>query len=118
MVRAKVDFKVLEKAKIRVRELCEKAGADLEFQKSGYPHFYYLDDKSQSKSEFATLDISGEHVEHFVQYCFSTDTGALKLGEDQACVIDQSLNPKSWTTRQSGTRPNTVLPSPKPNLAL
>ncbi len=48
-VRAKVDFQVLEKAKIRVRELCEKAGADLEFHKSGYPHFYYIDDKSQSK---------------------------------------------------------------------
>lgn len=87
VVRAKVDFKVLENAKIRVRELCEKAGADLEFQKSGYPHFYYLDDKSQSDSEFATIDISGENVEHFVQYSFSADTSAIKVGQDQSASI-------------------------------
>jgi len=83
VARAKVDFQVLEKAKIRVRELCENAGADLEFSKSGYPHFYYIDDKSQSKTELTSIDISGEHVEHFVQYCFSSDTGALKVGDDQ-----------------------------------
>ena len=87
VARAKVDFQVLEKAKIRVRELCEKAGADLDFQKSGYPHFFYIDDKSQSKTELTSLDISGEHVEHFVQYCFSSDTGVLKVGKDQSTSL-------------------------------
>ena len=50
VVRAKVDFKVLEDVKLRIRELSEKAGADLEYKKSGYPHFFYIDDKSESQT--------------------------------------------------------------------
>jgi len=40
--RAKIDFKVLEDAKIRVRKLIEKAGVDPEISTHNYPHFYYL----------------------------------------------------------------------------
>ncbi len=37
--RAKVDFKVLNDAKLRVRKLAEKAGIDFKYKKSGYPTF-------------------------------------------------------------------------------
>ena len=47
--RAKVDFEILENAKMRVRDLVSKAGADMTVGKSGYPHFYYLDDPAPSK---------------------------------------------------------------------
>src|SRR5688572_22486200 len=43
--RAKVDFNVLNDAKLRVRKLAEEAGIDYKYKKSGYPHFYYIDDK-------------------------------------------------------------------------
>ena len=38
--RAKLDFKVLNDAKVKVRKLAESAGIDFKFKKSGYPHFY------------------------------------------------------------------------------
>jgi glycine hydroxymethyltransferase len=87
VVRAKVDFKVLEDVKIRIRNLAEKAGADLDFQKSGYPHFFYIDDKSASKSPVTAVEISGNHVEHFVQYVFSSETNKLKVGGSQPSSI-------------------------------
>lgn len=85
--RAKVDFKVLEEAKIKVRGLCEKAGSDLQYQKSGYPHFYYLDDKPAAKSDIVTLEITGEHADYFVNYCFSSDAEALKPGDSQPAAL-------------------------------
>jgi glycine hydroxymethyltransferase len=85
--RAKVDFNVLEKAKIQVRDLCASAGADAEYLKSGYPHFYYLDDNSQSKKEFTSLDLKGENIDRFVAYCFSSKTEDLKIGESQATTL-------------------------------
>ena len=45
--RAKVDFNVLNDAKLRVRKLAEKAGIDFRYKKSGYPYFYYLDDRGE-----------------------------------------------------------------------
>jgi glycine hydroxymethyltransferase len=94
VVRAKVDFKVLENAKLRVRDLCEKAGADLTYSKSEYPHFYYLDDESQSTSEFTSVELSGEHIHHFLAYCFSSDTTKLNLGESQSSslsILDKTI---------------------------
>ena len=85
--RAKIDFKVLEDAKLRVRAICEAAGADLKYSQSGYPHFFYIDDQSQRKDEYTSLDISGENVRHFVTYCFSSDVEDLKVGEYQNTSI-------------------------------
>ena len=79
--RAKVDFKVLEDAKIKVRALCEKAGADLEYQKNSYPQFYYLDDQSASKGSLATLELRGPNLRQFVNYCFSSDVDKLSSGQ-------------------------------------
>jgi glycine hydroxymethyltransferase len=87
VVRAKVDFKVLEDVKLRIRNLAEKAGADLEFTRHGYPHFYYLDDKAQSTTATTALEIAGEHVEHFVQYCLSSASDLLKTGESQSASL-------------------------------
>lgn len=81
--RAKVDFKVLEEAKLRVRELCEKAGADLQYKKNGYPQFYYLDDKSESKTNLSTINLQGPNLRQYVTYCFSTDVEHLEVGKSQ-----------------------------------
>ena len=81
--RAKVDFKVLEDAKIRVRQLCEKAGADLEYTKNGYPQFYYLDDQSQTRQVVSSLSLSGPNIRQYATYCFSTDVEKLEAGQSQ-----------------------------------
>lgn len=80
-IRAKIDFKVLEDAKLRIREICDKAGADLKYLKNGYPQFYYLDDKSESKTEQATLNLSGPSLRQYVTYCFSSDVENLEIGK-------------------------------------
>jgi glycine hydroxymethyltransferase len=87
VVRAKVDFKVLEDVKLRIRKLAETAGADLVHQKSGYPHFFYIDDKSESNGPTTAIELAGEHVDHFAQYCFSSDTNALHTGDSQASSL-------------------------------
>ncbi len=89
--RAKVDFKTLEEAKIRVRVLCAKAGADLPHSKSGYPHLYYLDDEPAGKSSRITLDLKGERILHFVNYIFSADVESLKLNETHDAELHTPL---------------------------
>ena len=46
--RAKIDFKVLNAARLKVRKLAENAGIDFKYEQSGYPHFYYIDDRSKT----------------------------------------------------------------------
>ncbi len=84
VVRAKIDFDVLESAKLRVREIAEKAGFDFEVKLSGYPHFFYIDDPIGQKNETVTFELKGKGTRHFVNYVFSSDAGALKAGESQA----------------------------------
>ncbi|MCX6054949.1 MAG: serine hydroxymethyltransferase [Chloroflexi bacterium] len=89
--RAKIDFKILEEAKLRVRAICEKAGADLDFQKSGYPHFYYIDDKPQNDSEYSTLEMRGANIPHFISYCFSSDIESLLEGGSQPTSLSTPM---------------------------
>ena len=81
--RAKVDFAILEDAKIKIRDLCAKVGADLPYQISGYPHFYYLDDQPVLADQYAAIELRGERVRHFVNYCFSSDVEHLEIGQSQ-----------------------------------
>ena len=81
--RAKIDFTVLENSKIRIRELAEKAGTDLNYKKFGYPHFYYLDDKAESNGKLTALNLKGKRIRHFIDYCFTSDTEKLMTGETQ-----------------------------------
>lgn len=81
--RAKIDFRVLEDAKKRVRELAEKAGTDLMVGKHGYPHFFYLDDEPEGKSEWVAFELAGESIRQFVNYVFTSDVESLLPGKSQ-----------------------------------
>jgi glycine hydroxymethyltransferase len=81
--RAKVDFSVLEDAKLRVRELAESAGIDFEPTRHGYPHFFYIDDQPADGARFVDLELSGINIRQFVNFVFSSDAEALKPGEEQ-----------------------------------
>ncbi len=47
--RAKLDFKVLNDAKLKISKLTESAGIDFKYKAHGYPHFYYIDEESKAK---------------------------------------------------------------------
>ncbi len=75
-LRAKVDFDVLEQAKLRVRSLASAAGRDGVACCHGYPHFYYLDDPTSD-----VLELRGERVRQYLDYAFTCDVSALEPGQ-------------------------------------
>jgi glycine hydroxymethyltransferase len=81
--RAKIDFNILNDAKMRVRKLAKNAGIDYEYEKSKYPHFYYLDDTSKS----GAFELSGERVRQVLDYATSADLSALKKGKSVTTSI-------------------------------
>jgi len=83
VARVKVDFLTLEHAKTRVRSLAEQAGIDYTPQSFGYPHFHYFDDGPTQKSEWVTLEISGDHARQFLNYVLASEVEALKPTETQ-----------------------------------
>jgi len=81
--RAKVDFGVLNEARLNIRKMTEDAGVDFEYEKSGYPHYYFVDDDSN-----AVFKLYGERVRQFLDYAVSTDLSALKPGQSgAACIV-------------------------------
>ncbi|HSO11751.1 MAG TPA: serine hydroxymethyltransferase, partial [Anaerolineales bacterium] len=81
--RAKLDFGVLNVARLKVRKLAESAGIDFKYKKSGYPHFFYIDDKSTS----GVFELTGHRVRQMLDFAVSSDLSALKEGESQATTI-------------------------------
>lgn len=96
--RAKLDFNILNDARLRVRKLAEGAGIDYRFKKSGYPHFYYIDDKideplvnrllgQKDAPPHAVFELRGERVRQVLDYAVSSDLSALKKGKSQGTTI-------------------------------
>jgi len=85
--RAKVDFKTMEEAKLRVCELAESAGIDFDPTVHGYPHFYYMGDEPPGKGQWAAFDIGGERVRQFLMTALSSDVEALEPDQSQVTRI-------------------------------
>ena len=86
LLRAKLDFSVLEDAKRRVTALAEKSDALVEIKnRHGYPHFFSIDDKVDA--EWANLKISGDETRLFLYYTLSSDVEALSAGESQSTKL-------------------------------
>ncbi|NOH01691.1 MAG: glycine cleavage system aminomethyltransferase GcvT [Chloroflexi bacterium] len=89
--RAKLDFNVLNSAKLKVRKLAESAGIDFKPTKSGYPHFYYIDDPlptSPKKGEGgAVFELSGARVRQVLDYATVCDMSALTKGRSAETTI-------------------------------
>ena len=81
--RAKLDFKVLNEAKLKIRKLAESAGIDFKPTNNGYPHFYYIDDKFSS----GVFELSGQRVRQVLDFAVSSDLSALKKGKTQETFI-------------------------------
>lgn len=87
LARAKVDFAVLEQAKLRVRELAHQAGIDFEASEHGYPHFYYIDDRFSGQDGRVAFAIGGDRTRQFLNYAVSSDLEALAPGQSQPTSI-------------------------------
>lgn len=85
--RAKVDFKVLENVKLRIRDLAEKAHTDLDTDRHGYPHYFFLDDQPLDQAGTAAFDLSGVNVRQFVNFVFTSDVEALNPGQSQDTTL-------------------------------
>ncbi|HTX91417.1 MAG TPA: glycine cleavage system aminomethyltransferase GcvT [Anaerolineales bacterium] len=92
--RAKVDFGVLNDARLRVRKLAQEAGVDFEPAVHGYPHFYYIDDKV-GQDNILSYELTGERVRQFLDYAVSSDLSALAAGKSQATRM---VTPKGEVT--------------------
>ena len=82
-LRAKVDFKVFEDAKLRSRALAEAAGIDFTPTRHGYPHFFFIDDAPQAGVKEVTLEVEGDRAHEFLNYTVGSDVDALKPGMSQ-----------------------------------
>jgi len=72
--RAKVDFNILEQAKLRVRSLIKKTVDGEGSEKTGYPFYYYLDDFCEEEAgEWLTFNIIGDQIITSLQWIFSTN---------------------------------------------
>jgi len=117
--RAKVNFDVLEDAKLRVRALAEKAGIDFEPTKHGYPHFFYIDDKPGTSGEWAAYDLKGERVRAFLNFALSSDVELLEPGQSQKTAINTSQDAvEGVITCVSPTHFRLSLPTAKASLAV
>ncbi len=83
-IRGKVDFKDMEDARLRVRDLLSSLGSDFPAKGEGYSHFYFFDDQPASKDGQAAFDISGERVLPCLNLALTSDIEALQPGARQA----------------------------------
>jgi glycine hydroxymethyltransferase len=81
--RGKVDFKVMNDARARVRDLAQAAGIDFEPTTHGYPHFYSLDDEAKT----GVYEITGRRVRQFLNYTLTSNLSELKPGKSQPTKI-------------------------------
>ncbi len=91
--RAKVDFKILNDARLRVRELAKASGLDFEPASHGYPHFYYLDDKAAT----GVYELMGTEVRQFLNYAVTSDLSALNPGGGQPTKVITPLGEVAGT---------------------
>jgi glycine hydroxymethyltransferase len=84
--RAKLDFNVLNDAKLRVKKLAESVGIDFKPTKHGYPHFYYIDDKIKAR-DAAVFELNGQRVRQVLDYAASSDLSAMRKNQSHATTI-------------------------------
>jgi glycine hydroxymethyltransferase len=79
--RTKVEFDVLEEAKLRVAELAARAGADVELPRSGYPHYWFITDRLPAADGMAVLEIRGDRADEFLDAALTQRAVGLPVGE-------------------------------------
>ncbi len=78
--RAKIDFDLLNQARLEVRDLATRMGIDFEPEQHSYPHFYYLDDPAP-RGKFARIEVRGEAAEGLLRWATSSRPEQLTTGQ-------------------------------------
>jgi glycine hydroxymethyltransferase len=76
--RGKVDLDVLEEVRAGVAKLAEKAGIDVEYTPSGYPHFYSFGPDGKNPP---VLRVTGWRARPFVQQVVTANIADLESGQ-------------------------------------
>jgi len=87
--RAKVDFQTLEVSKLHVHDIARNAGSDFESAEHGYPHFFYLDDKTDGK--WAAFELKGEKLREYMNFVFASDVEELSPGDILATELNTPI---------------------------
>jgi glycine hydroxymethyltransferase len=88
--RAKINFDVLQQARIQVRELAASVGIDTPVEADDYPHFSYYNTQEADTETWHSLKIQGKQAAAFLNAALTSDVHALQAGEQQATWL---LNP-------------------------
>ncbi len=86
LARNKINFELLQSARLRVRALAESVGIDTEATVDDYPHFHYLEEPSPESQNRQYL-IVGERAADFLHYALTSDVYALNLGDSQPTAV-------------------------------
>ncbi|HKZ83801.1 MAG TPA: glycine cleavage system aminomethyltransferase GcvT [Anaerolineae bacterium] len=82
--RAKVDFDVVENAKLEVAQTIKAMGDNVEAKPSGYPHFWSLAD---TYGATAVFEIRDDKARSLLQHSTTNDVDALKDGDSQPTFL-------------------------------
>lgn len=82
---AKIDFDVLQNARLSVRDIIDNIGIDTDAAADGYPHFSYIDD--DYGTGWQTLAISGSKASDFLHIALTSDVKRLSPGDQQPTNI-------------------------------
>ncbi|MDX2137795.1 MAG: glycine cleavage system aminomethyltransferase GcvT [Chloroflexota bacterium] len=80
-LRARIDFDVLQQARLDVAELASEAGIDTDVQADGYPHFHYL--HADHLYGYQTLFVRGAEAAALLNVALTSDIYALEPGYQQ-----------------------------------
>ncbi len=86
--RARVDFDVLEEAKVRIAALAAKAADPYDVAlETGYPHFYFINDKPKGDGAYERLSLEGRLVKPFVDWLTPSDTAGMAMGTSRPVTL-------------------------------
>lgn len=83
--RAKIDFDVLQQARLDVRDLIDTIGIDTDAEADGYPHFAYIDDTYSDAAHH--FSVRGGKAQAFLDVALTSDVTALQDGDQQPTHI-------------------------------
>lgn len=89
-LRAKVDFRALEEAKLAVETIADHSQCFIPHeQRHGYPHYFNINDNVDQ--EWASFRISGDQARLFLNYTLSCDIEDMKKGDTQKTRIHTTM---------------------------
>ena len=108
LARAKVDFDVLQHAKVRVRDLSASVGIDTDAGVDSYPHFYYAD--AQADDKWYEIGVRGDVATSYLHTVLTSDVHTLADGSSQP----NSYPRKRWLSHGKWDGLNEILQETTP----